>query len=442
MAADDTDTSPVPPKKLSLKEVAARFEAGDADVLEDYRMHNLKESGEQLQQTLLQNMPKGKALMKELVKLAEELQGRVAGRNSEDAAQIKAGLLDLQAQWKSYEQSAKQAAKELTENAAASEAATQSAAAEQEHHLQARIEQLEDECATLRNQVAEHDSTVQQLHRELETCRRSPADQKENYSPMRDSSNFGSAEYGSPMSARGSPTKRFPTLTTLGEEAVSPAVIRSLSIAGRPWVGQTLSVVGPDRTARDNLPLQWLREGPAEGQVSVISGAVRNQYSPEVADVGCTICCRVGVPRDASSDAGGSNVLRMAAPVTADASLAEETAQLEAAGGHTFFVVPVQHNGVVQRKRTVASLRADVDGLSVSLGGSEIATAAYHADMQVCGARGGGDGAAQGMFLALNSKHVFMLALETPHKRNICIGLIRALAARAGLQLEGPQEGL
>lgn len=33
-AADDTDTSPVPPKKLSLKEVAARFEAGDADVLE------------------------------------------------------------------------------------------------------------------------------------------------------------------------------------------------------------------------------------------------------------------------------------------------------------------------------------------------------------------------------------------------------------------------
>lgn len=38
----------------------------------------------------------------------QELQGRVAGRNSEDAAQIKAGLIDLQAQWKSYEQSAKQ----------------------------------------------------------------------------------------------------------------------------------------------------------------------------------------------------------------------------------------------------------------------------------------------------------------------------------------------
>lgn len=47
---------------------------------------------------------------------------------------------------------------------------------------------------------------------------------------------------------------------------------------------------------------------------------------------------------------------------------------------------------------------------------------------QVCGARGGGDGAAQGMFLALNSQHVFMLALETPFKRNVCIGLIRKVS--------------
>jgi hypothetical protein len=29
------------------------------------------------------------------------------------------------------------------------------------------------------------------------------------------------------------------------------------------------------------------------------------------------------------------------------------------------------------------------------------------------------------MFLALNPQHVFMLALETPDKRNVCISLIR-----------------
>lgn len=63
--------------------------------------------------------------------------------------------------------------------------------------------------------------------------------------------------------------------------------------------------------------------------------ALLSQYSPEVADVGCVIACRVGCSRE---DADG-NVLRMASPVAADAALAEETAQLEAAGGHTFFVV-------------------------------------------------------------------------------------------------------
>lgn len=44
----------------------------------------------------------------------------------------------------------------------------------------------------------------------------------------------------------------------------------------------------------------------------------------------------------------------------------------------------MQHNGMVQRKRTVANLRVDAEGLSVSLSGTEVATAAYHGDMQAC----------------------------------------------------------
>lgn len=227
-----------------------------------------------------------------------------------------------------------------------------------------------------------------------------------------------------------------------------------------------------------------------------------------MADVGCTILCRLGTSREAD----GGNVLRTASPVTANPALAEETTKLVAAGGHTFFAVPVQHNGVpfsglcsscrlavpvanlvsvkhhnhvnrretcgrqcqagemtseascfagvVQRKRTVADLHVNAEGLRVTLSGVEVACASYHDGMQVlqhssisillsssgsatlqvargvpphswcaleqvCGARGGGDGAAQGMFLALHPQHVFMLALETPDKRNMCISLIR-----------------
>lgn len=43
----------------------------------------------------------------------------------------------------------------------------------------------------------------------------------------------------------------------------------------------------------------------------------------------------------------------------------------------------MQHNGVVQPKRTVAALRIDAEGLTVSAGDKVIAAARYHADMQV-----------------------------------------------------------
>lgn len=60
---------------------------------------------------------------------------------------------------------------------------------------------------------------------------------QENHSPMRDSSNFGGGEQqaASPAAspARRSPFKRCPTLSALGEEAASPALVRTLSIVGR-----------------------------------------------------------------------------------------------------------------------------------------------------------------------------------------------------------------
>lgn len=39
--------------------------------------------------------------------------------------------------------------------------------------------------------------------------------------------------------------------------------------------------------------------------------------------------------------------------------------------------------GMVQRKRTVANLHVDAEGLRVTLSGVEVAAASYHAGMQV-----------------------------------------------------------
>lgn len=53
---------------------------------------------------------------------------------------------------------------------------------------------------------------------------------------MRDSSNFGGGACGSPASVHGSPMKLVYPLPLLGEGPLSPAVLRTLAIAGRQAV--------------------------------------------------------------------------------------------------------------------------------------------------------------------------------------------------------------
>lgn len=53
---------------------------------------------------------------------------------------------------------------------------------------------------------------------------------------MHDSSNFGGRACDSPASVHGSPTKLVYPLPLLGEGPLSPAVLRTLAIAGRQAV--------------------------------------------------------------------------------------------------------------------------------------------------------------------------------------------------------------
>ena len=59
--------------------------------------------------------------------------------------------------------------------------------------------------------------------------------------------------------------------------------------------------------------------------------------------------------------------------------------------------------------------------------------------MQICGSRGGGDAAGQGLFLALHPSQVFMLALQSPRERNAAILLTRSMAKAKGFKVEGPK---
>lgn len=460
-------------KKLTLKEVARRFEQGDESALEDYRVHNLHESTAQSSQALqetLRSMPVARNVIQDMLKVTKDLSGRVAGRNSDDAAQISAGLIHLLDHLQSYEVSTVQAAKELANSSALGmnpssksdcipavlmPAQTQGGP-DRVAEMTRKCSDLEQRCTVLQNehdaqaaQIAERDAIILSLRQQLESRSRLELDHKSNgfardkaeSAVSSDEEHLGAA--ASAVSTQKESATSLPAPDGFGSKAAHSA-LKGLSIGGRLEVGGTLHIGQSDANGTSTLPfestqLQWLRTRGVASPYHVISGAIRQQYSPEPADIGCVLHCRVGC----------GNVYRTVScsePITATPELEEETDRLAvaAAAGEaaSFVVVPVQHNGTVQRRRSVAMLSVSTSGVTLQSGdtGGESAVAPFHVDMQVCGARGGGDGAAQGLFLAMSSQHVFMLALETPAKRNTCILFLRKMAGLQGLQLEGPVE--
>jgi hypothetical protein len=54
--------------------------------------------------------------------------------------------------------------------------------------------------------------------------------------------------------------------------------------------------------------------------------------------------------------------------------------------------------------------------------------------------RGGGEAAAQGLFLALGPESAFMLACESAKERNAAVSLLRYFARSKGFQVFGPDD--
>ena len=61
-----------------------------------------------------------------------------------------------------------------------------------------------------------------------------------------------------------------------------------------------------------------------------------------------------------------------------------------------------------------------------------------HVARQVCGARGGGDAAKQGVFLVIRKDSVWMLACESAKERNTAIRVIKCCAQGVDVHLTGP----
>ncbi len=159
-------------------------------------------------------------------------------------------------------------------------------------------------------------------------------------------------------------------------------------------LGGTLRVSGAS-----GLPyatFQWVRVHKS-GVEDAIGGATRQQYAPEPRDVGVVLACAV-TPAPGDS----VQVVSTGVPLADMEGLAPAVAAFATKEAAEFNCVVVQRNGEMQDRREVHQLEVLGDRVKLKRSGKTRFKEAYGDGMQVCGARGGGDAAAQGLFLALS----------------------------------------
>lgn len=211
------------------------------------------------------------------------------------------------------------------------------------------------------------------------------------------------------------------------------------SITGACVLGSTLRLNGVQGVPAATF--QWHRLGkapggaPAGAEPEPIGGATRAQYAPEPRDLGVVLSCAI------TPFLGGPVItVTTPGPVADMDGLASALSSSLAKESCEFNCVVVQRNGEMQDRREVHQLEVLPDRVKLKLKGKTRHKESYSEGMQVCGARGGGDAAAQGLFLALSPSLVFMLACESAKQRNTAILLIRARALERGFQVLGPKD--
>ena len=216
------------------------------------------------------------------------------------------------------------------------------------------------------------------------------------------------------------------------------------------------------------------RERERERGWRQIPGATRPSYAPEPDDVGARLACRLGGARSSggaspcSPSPSPARVMLVAAAGTVAPSPggARHVLALLSSGGGVFPAAVVagpcggsrSGSGSPPAAVPLLSLVLDSEGAGLrrtaspspcssdeaaegvgSVGGGDwVVRAPWHAGMAACGARGGGGGAAQALFLSFGgggARPSFVLALQSPRARNAALSLARALSERAGVRL-------
>eukprot|EP00250_Pteridium_aquilinum_P008557 c18033_g1_i2 orf=148-1515(+) len=181
--------------------------------------------------------------------------------------------------------------------------------------------------------------------------------------------------------------------------------------------------------------LEALRTPDGEkGRVFRLEGATKLQYAPEPFDVGRYLKVDITLPNGQKFMASSHGLIDPAP------GLGNYVETLVRKGGSEFQVVILLQNGEAIAKPSVHGFHIGRVRIKLRKGRSTKAKEPYSASMQLCGVRGGGLAAAQGLFWQAKKGLSFVLAFESARERNAAIMLARRFSFDCNIMLAGPDD--
>eukprot|EP00249_Psilotum_nudum_P019540 c27305_g1_i1 orf=464-1924(-) len=421
--------------RLSVRDLANKFERGQAAA--QAAAARLSHDARFREAALLDRQ----ALLTKLRDVLEGLGGRVAGRNKDDAeealtvvevlavqlakeegdlAQEKTEVQKLAALFKQASDDAKRMVEEARA-VAHTEIETARAAAQR---IEVALEEHERLCGTAEKKELED------LRREIQEARRIKMLHESSKAMDMEHEIEGLRQH---LLEKTAEVRRLKKELEVMRGSVGTAE-KSYQLEGNECLGSCLQVLDETTPDLSECNIQWYRVSPDGNKAELISGATKTQYAPEPFDVGRYLTADISLPNSERVTVSTHGIIDPAP------GLGNYVEALVRKGGAEFQVVIIQQNGEPVSKQSLYGFNVGRMRIKVHKGRATKAKEPYSAAMQLCGARGGGSAAAQGLFWQAKKGLSFLLAFESTRERNASIMLARRFAFDCNIMLAGPDD--
>lgn len=423
-------------KRFSVRDLASKFELGQAaaqaavaKLSDDVRFREAASLDQQI-------------LLEKLRDVLEALNGRVTGRNKDDAEEALAVVEALSAQLTQREGELAQEKIEVRKLAAFFKQASDDAKTMVEEARVVAHAEIESARAAARR-IEEGLEEKERMHgildtQELEDMRRDVQEAR-RIKMLHESSKAMDMEHEL-EGLRQQLAEKSIEITRLHKEleavrAPGGEQSKGLCLEGVECLGSCLQVVAVDGSSMDLslCSVQWHRISAEGNKTELISGAIKLQYAPEPFDVGRYLRADIILPNGEKITISSYKVVEPAP------GLGNYVEALVRKGGAEFQVIINQQNGEPVTKHSAHGLNVGRMRIKLRKGRTTKAKEPYSASMQLCGARGDGL-AAQGLFWQAKKGLSFLLAFESARERNAAIMLARRFAFDCNIMLAGPDD--